>query len=320
MGRLLVIALFAASCIAAPSARADYPAKPVRLVVGLPAGATADALSRILAQGLTVRLGQPVIVENRPGADSALAAEFVARAAPDGYTILFASSGNLAAVPALRSDLRYDPVRDFTALSRIGYATQLLFVHAAVPVRTLDELISYARARPDELNYATGNPAAAVAMAQFIRATGIRLHHVPYKGEAPALPDLVAGRVQLQILASVSQALPLVQEGRLRVLAAVLDRRSPVAPDVPTFAEAGVPEVSARLWSGLVGPRHLARDITELLSREINAVLKSSEVREQLARLAYDPQPSTPEEFAAYIESQVALWKRMIKEGGITAQ
>jgi tripartite-type tricarboxylate transporter receptor subunit TctC len=223
-------------------------------------------------------------------------------------------------VPALRSDLRYDPVSDFTPLSLFGYATQLLFVHPSVPVQTLDELIAYARARPGELNYATGNPTAIVATAQLIHATGIRMHHVPYKGEAPSLPDLVAGRVQLQIIASVAQTLPLVREGRLRVLAAAIDHRSPLAPDVPTFAEAGVPEVTARIWAGIAAPANLAAPITERLSREINVVLKDADVRDQLLRQGYDPQPSSPEAFGAYIKNQLALWKRAVRQSGINTQ
>lgn len=312
--------LIGMAAIPAAAFTQSYPSKPIRLVVGFPAGALADAACRILAQGLTPRLGQPVIVENRPGADSAIAAEHVAKSAPDGYTILYATSSNFAAVPALRSDLRYDPVSDFTPLSLFGYGTQLLFVHAAVPVQTLHELIAYARARPGQLNYATGNPTAIVATAQLIQATGMRLHHVPYKGEAPSLPDLVAGRVQLQIIASVAQTLPLVREGRLRVLAAALDRRSPLAAEVPTFAEAGVPEVTARLWAGIAAPAHLMPAITERLSREINAVLKDPDVRDQLVRQGYDPEPSSPAEFRSYIRSQLALWKRAVRESGIEPQ
>jgi len=319
MHRLLItIALAAGLLAASESASAQtYPTKPLRLICGFPPGAAADAVSRILANALSSALGQPVIVENKPGAESMIAAEYVTRSAPDGYTILFASSSNMVAAPALRREPPYDPTSDFTPLSLIGHGTFLLFSHPSVPASNLHELIEYLRANPDKVNYATGNPIAIIATAQFMRATGTRMVQVPYKGEAPAIPDLVAGRVQLEFIATVAVALPHVNTGRLRVLAAMTDRRSPLAPDVPTLAELGVPEVTVRLWAGLYGPAKLPAAVTQRLSSEINAALKRPEVREQLLRQGYDPQGSSSEELAAYVKSQYALWKQAVKEAGV---
>jgi tripartite-type tricarboxylate transporter receptor subunit TctC len=320
MNKLLGIIALAASLLAAQSAAAQYPAKPVRLIVGFPPGGVADNLARVLAQALSPGLGHPVIVENKPGADSAIGAEYVAKSPPDGYTIFYGTVSAFAVAPALRKDLPYDPITHFTPLSHVADGTFILFTHASVPATTLEELIAYARANPDKLNYGTGNPTAIVATAQLMRAADIRMVHVPYKGEASSLPDLVAGRVQLSFFSGVSQALPFVKEGRLRALAAMIDHRSPLAPDVPTLAEAGFPGVSARAWHGLVGPAKLSREIIERLSREVNVALKRLDVREQFLRQGYDARASTPEEFGAYVKSQLTLWKQTVKESGLAVE
>lgn len=322
MNRLwIALALAAALFIAPDSASSQqYPAKPIRLLVGFPPGAAADNVSRIVAHALSPALGQPIIVENKPGAESAIAAEAVAKSAPDGYTLFFGSSSAMAAVPALRKDPPYNPGTDFTPVSLIGHGTFLLFVHAGVPATNLEQLIGYARANPDKLNYATGNPIAIIATAQFMRAARIRMVWVPYKGEAPAIPDLIANRVQVEFVATVALALPHVNEGRLRVLAAMADRRSPLAPDVPTLAEQGMPGVTVRLWAGIFGPANMPTHVAERLSREMNVLLQRSEVREQLVRQGYDPRGSTREELGAYVKDQYELWKRAVREAGIALQ
>jgi tripartite-type tricarboxylate transporter receptor subunit TctC len=319
MHRLLVTLALAVGLLAASeSASAQaYPSKPLKLICGFPPGAAADSVSRILANALSPALGQPVVVENKPGAESAIAAEYVAKSAPDGYTILFGSSSNMVAAPALRREPPYDPTSDFTPLSLVGHGTFLLFMHPSVPATNLRELIDYVRENPDKLNYATGNPISIIATAQLMKATGTRMVQVPYKGEAPAIPDLIAGRVQVEFIATVAVALPHVQTRRLRVLAAMTDQRSPLAPDVPTLAELGVPEVTVRLWAGLYGPAKLPPAVTQRLSSEINAVLRRPEVREQLVRQGYDPQGSSSEELGAYVRSQYALWKQAVKEAGV---
>ena len=322
MYRLPAALLLAAALLAASdSASAQpYPNRPLRLLVGFPPGAAADNVSRIIAAALSPALGQPVIVENKPGAESAIAAEATAKSAPDGYTIMFASSSNMAAAPALRREPPYDPTRDFTPISLIGHGTFLLFVHPSVPVTNLRELIDYAKANPDKLNYATGNPIAIIGTAQFMKATGLRMMQVPYKGEAPAIPDLIAGRVQLEFVATVAIALPHVSTGRLRVLAAMTDRRSSLAPDVPTLAEQGIEDVTVRLWAGIFGPAKMPAAVVQRLSSEMNALLKRPEVREQLGRQGYDVRGSTPEELGDYVRSQYVLWKQAVRDAGISLQ
>ena len=315
MERLLVaLALVVASQVASAQ---PYPNKPIRFIVGFPPGAAADNVSRILAAQLSPALGQPVIVENKPGAESVIAADTVAKAPPDGYTLLFGSSSNMVAAPALRREPPYDPTNDFSAISLIGHGTFLLFSHPSVPATNLRELIDYARANPDKLNYATGNPISIIATAQFMKATDTRMVQVPYKGEAPAIPDLVAGRVQVEFIATVAVALPHVNTGRLRVLAAMTDQRSPLAPDVPTLAELGVPEVTVRLWAGIFGPAKMPASVVQRLSSEMNAILKRPEVREQLVRQGYDPRGSSSEELGAYVRSQYVLWKQAVREAGV---
>jgi tripartite-type tricarboxylate transporter receptor subunit TctC len=320
MNRRFVALVLAAGLLAASDSASSqhYPSKPVRLICGFPPGAAADAVSRILANALSRALGQPVLVENKPGAESAIAAAYVAKSAPDGYTILFGSSSNMVAAPALRREPPYDPTTDFTPLSLIGHGTFLLFSHPSVPATNLRELVDHLRANPDKLTYATGNPISIIATAQFMKATGTRMVQVPYKGEAPAIPDLVAGRVQVEFIATVAVALPHVNSGRLRVLAAMTDRRSPLVPDVPTLNELGVPDVTVRLWAALYGPAKMPAAVTTRLSSEINTLLTRPEVREQLVRQGYDPQGSSPEELGTYLKSQYALWKQAVKEAGVT--
>ena len=319
MERLITaLVLIAALCAASDSASAQpYPSKPVRLICGFPPGAAADSVSRILANALSSALAQPVIVENKPGAESAIAAAYVAKSAADGYTILFGSSSNMAAAPALRREPPYDPASDFTPLSLIGHGTFLLFTHPSIPATNLAELIEHLRANPDKVSFATGNPISIIATAQFMKATGTRMVQVPYKGEAPAIPDLVAGRVQLEFIATVAIALPHVNTGRLRVLAAMTDQRSPLAPDVPTLGELGISEVTGRRWGGLFGPAKIPAPIVQRLSSEINAALKRPDVREQLQRQGYDPQGSTPDELGSHVRNAYALWKQAVKEAGV---
>ena len=313
---MLALTLLTASNLAI----AQYPTRPIRVLVGFPAGAVADNAARVVAHALSQGLGQPVVVENRPGGDSAIAADAVSRASPDGYTLAFATVSAMAAAPSLRKVPPYDPVADFSHISLIARGTFLLFVNPSVPATTVNELIAYARANPGKLDYGTGNPVALIATAQLMNAAGVSMVHIPYKGEAPALPDLVAGRVQLMFLSSVASGLAQVKEGKLRVIGAMLDRRSLLAPDVPTMAEAGVPSVSVRAWVGLFGPPKMPRDTIQRLSQEMNAILKRPEIREQMVRQGYEAEGSTPEELERYVKDQLVVWSRTIKESLIAQE
>ncbi|HYN13342.1 MAG TPA: tripartite tricarboxylate transporter substrate binding protein, partial [Burkholderiales bacterium] len=268
------------------SALSQYPNKPIRFIVGFPPGGSADPTTRIVGQALSEQLGQPLVVENRPGADSAIAAEMVSKMAPDGYTLMFASNSAMTAAVALRKAPAYDPLKDFTPISMVGRATIFFYVHPSVPAATLKEFVEHARANPGKLNYGTGNPLSILYNVQLMSATGISMLHVPYKGEGPLNPDILAGRVQSSFL-STGTAVSHAKDGRLRALAVLLEKRSPLLPEVPTIAEAGVPQVTVRQWAGVFGPPKLPREIVERLNKEINAALKRPDVLEKLQGYGY---------------------------------
>jgi len=301
------------------TALAQYPEKPIRLVVPFPPGGTADVVARILAQPASQGLGQPIVVDNRAGADGALAALLVKNAAPDGYTIFFASNSPMSAVPALHRTPPYDPRKDFTPISFVGRFTFFLFVNPAVPAKTLAEFIDYARANPGKLNYGSGNTTAIVTMAQLSMLAGLNMTHVPYKGDAPTAADLVAGRVQAAMM-TIAPAFALAKEGKLRILATLLTKRSALAPDVPTMAEAGMPGVSVAPWAGMFAPAKLPKNITARLSREFNEILRRPEILDQLARQGFEGQGSTPEELAAHVKEQVETWAHVVREAKIPVE
>jgi tripartite-type tricarboxylate transporter receptor subunit TctC len=302
--------------LAATLAHAQYPNKPVRFIVGFPPGGSADPTTRIIGAALQEQLGQPFVVENRPGADSAIAAEQVSKMSADGYTLMFASNSAMTAAVALRKSPTYDPLKDFTPISMIGRATIFFYVHPDVPAKTMKEFIAHAKANPGKLNYGTGNPLSILYNQQLINATGIQMLHVPYKGEGPLNPDILAGRVQSAFL-STGSAVSHAKDGRLRPLAVLLARRSPLLPEVPTIDEAGVPEVTVRQWAGVFGPPGLPKDIVARLNREVNAALKRPDVIDKLQSYGYSPEGSTPERLLEVNREDLALWRKLVKEAGI---
>ena len=302
--------------LAASLAWAQYPNKPIRLIVGFPPGGSADPTTRIIGAALQEQMGHPVVVENRPGADSAIAAEQVSRMAADGYTLMFASNSAMTAAVALRKTPPYDPLKDFTPISMVGRATVFFYTHPSVPARTLKEFVDYAKANPGKVVYGTGNPLSILYGQQMVNATGIQWLHVPYKGEGPLNPDILAGRVHVSFL-STGSAVSNAKDGRLRPLAVLLNRRSPLLPDVPTIDEAGVPEVTVRQWAGLYGPPKLPREIVERLNKEVNAALKRPEVLEKLQGYGYAAEGSTPERLLEINRADLELWRRLVKEAGI---
>jgi len=309
-------AAIALLALAALPAAAQYPSKPIRLIVPFPSGSATSTVARILAAPLSQALGQPVVVEDKPGADGAIAGEVVAKSPPDGYTLFMATNSPLAAVPLLHKKPPYDPIADFTPISFVGRYTFYLVVHASVPVKSLTELLDYARANPDKLNYATGNTTAILSTGQLLAFGGAKMVHVPYKGEPPAMTDLVGGRVQV-MFASSTTALPMVRDGKLRALATTNAKRTAQLPDVPTMAEAGMPRFSIGSWAALFGPAKMPKDVVDRLNRELNAALKRPEVREQLERQAFEYAGSTPEELATFLKDQLEVWSRTIRESGI---
>ena len=308
-------ALIFAAALLSGSAFAQYPSKPIRVLVPFGAGSSTDIVMRILAQPLSQSLGQAVVVENKPGADGAIAAAEVAKAAPDGHTLLLATNSPLSAAPHLRK-LPYDALADFTPISLVGNYTFFVLVHPSVPAHNLAELIAYARANPGKLNYGTGNTSGIVMTATLASQAGIDLVLVPYKSEPPAITDLLSGNIQVMI-SSYATVAPHLREGRLRALVTTLPSRSSLMPDVPAIVEAGFPKFSVSPWAGMFGPARMTKDITERLNRELNALVQRQDVRESLLRQAFDPKGSSTDEFAAYVRAQYDIWGRAIREAGI---
>jgi tripartite-type tricarboxylate transporter receptor subunit TctC len=314
--RVRSLAVLAALVLVAAPVAAQYPNKPLRLIVPFPPAGAADLAARVVAQPLSQALGQPIVVENRPGADGAIAADVVIKAAPDGYTLFFGTNTAMCAVPALRKNPPYDPLAEFTPVALVGKFGFFLFVHQDVPAQTVAELLAYARANPGKLNYATGNSTSLLATAQLKSLERLDMVEIPYKGDAPATTDLVAGRVQL-MFATPGTAVPFVKDGKLRALATLLPTRSSLLPDVPTLAEAGLPLISISPWAGLFGPAKMPKKIVDRLAAAMATVLARPEVREQLDQYAFAGQSSTPEELAALLKEQLDAWRRTVREVGI---
>lgn len=300
------------SCVA----QAQFPGKPIRLIVPFPAGSATDTISRILGNSVSQALGQPVLVENKAGADGAIAAAEVAKSPADGYTLLMATNSPMSAVPAMKKNPPYDPVSDFTPITDIGRYTFFIVVHPSVPAKSLGELIAYARANPAKLNYATGNTTGIVSTAFFASQAQIQLVHVPYKGEPQAITDLIAGRVQL-MFASSSTSVPQIREGRLRALVTTLSRRSPLLPEVPTIAEAGMPQFSITSWAGLFGPARMPREVVERLNKEFVAAMGRADVQAAMEKQAFSLSPSSPEQLAAFVKEQMESYRRILQAAGV---
>jgi tripartite-type tricarboxylate transporter receptor subunit TctC len=298
------------------SAHAQFPNKPIRVVVPFPAGSSTDIVTRVLANSVSQAIGQQLVVDNKAGADGAIAAAEVAKAAPDGYTLLMATNSPMSAVPALKKSPPYDPVADFTPITDIGRYTFFILVHPEVPARTLKELIEYARANPGKLNYATGNTTGIVSSAYFASLANIQLVHVPYKGEPQAVTDLIAGRVQLMFCSS-GTSMPHIREGKLRPIVTTLGKRSHLLPELPTIAEAGMPQFSITSWAGLFGPARMPRDVVARLNREFVGAMNRGDVQAAMEKQAFALSPSTPGELAAFVKEQMESYRRILRAAGV---
>jgi tripartite-type tricarboxylate transporter receptor subunit TctC len=313
--KMVLLAACAAFAIQATAQPSLYPNKPLRMLVAFPPGSVSDTLARALAGPLGASLGQPVVVENKPGADGMIAAEQVAKSAPDGHTLFITSSSVLTANPHLKKRVPY-ALTDFSPIAKLGVYTFVLTVHPSVGATTLQELFNYGRANPDKLSYATGNITGFLVTAQLAALGKVSMVQVPYKGETLAMPDLLAGRVQL-MLGTVGVLAPQVKEGKLRALAVLGSRRSTLLPEVPTFAEEGLPRFPVTPSAGVFGPARLPIEIVERLNREINAILRRSDVREQYERQAFEIDTSTPEELGTFMRNQYDAWGRAVRDAGI---
>lgn len=308
--------LFVAAAIAAFPVNAQYPDKPVRLVVPFPPGGAAELGARIFATPLGQALGQPVLIDTKPGADGAIASDFVMKSAPDGYTLYYATNTAFNWVPATRKNPPYDPLRDFTPVSMVGYFGFFLFTHPSVPAKNVAELITYARANPGKLNYGSGNSTSQLFGAQLKKLENLDIVHVPYKGDGPLTIDLIGGRVHMAF-ATPGTAAPQVKEGKLRALAAMFPNRSALLPEVPTAAEAGLGKMSLTPWGGVFGPKGLPREVVDRVARELAVILKRQDVRESFGKLAFEPKSSTPEELSAFLKQQIDTWVTAAREAGI---
>jgi tripartite-type tricarboxylate transporter receptor subunit TctC len=298
-------------------APARYPERPIRLVVPFAPGGTNDVIGRIVGERLAARLGQPVVVDNRAGANSVLGSEIVAHATPDGHTLLIVAAG-FAINPSLRKKLPYDTVRDFAPVGLVGGGPYLMVIHPAVPAKSVGEFVSWARSRPGQVNYASvgvGSPPHLAAELLKISAS-IDLNHVPYKGGGAVLPDLIAGRVSM-FFGSISTLKPQVDTGKLRAVAVTTVKRAPALPGVPTFIESGLKDYEVDGWYGLLAPVKTPAAVVNRLNAELRQVLNEAETRERFLQRGMQPAPGTAQEFAALIRSEIAKWGKVIRAAGI---
>jgi tripartite-type tricarboxylate transporter receptor subunit TctC len=310
-GTVLVLAALAASTGFCQT----YPAKPVRVIAPFAPGGGTDFIARLIAQKLTERLGQQVIVENKPGAGGNLGAEYAVKSAPDGYTLLLIA-GSYTVNPSLYK-LSFDPVEDISPIIQLSQGPFIVAVHPSVPATTLKELIEYARKQPDKLSYASAGSGSITHLATelFLDMAKIKVLHIPYKGTGPALNDTIAGNTQL-ISGSVATTLQFIKSGRLRGLAVTTPQRIPAAPELPTVAEAGVPGYAAPTWSGLVGPAGMPRPVLDKLNAAVNRALQTPAFKERFASIGDEPGGGTPEDFGNTIKLDLAKWKDVVQRSG----
>lgn len=320
--RLLSAAVVSGAALMAASvahAASDYPNKPITLVVPFPAGSGTDAVGRIFGSELSAILGQQIVVENKPGANATIAASYVARAKPDGYTLFVTTNTSHSDAPWLMKNVSYDPVKDFTPIARGGNLPFILVVNPKRPWKNVSELVADAKKNPGRITYASGNSTGIVAGATLANRAGIDILHVPYKGTPQGLTDVVGGQVDF-MFTDLTSGLPFVQSGQLRALAVSTAERSAIVPDLPSMAEAGVKDFDLNSWNGYFGPAGLPPEVVAKLNAAINQVVAKPEVKKRLADLGFDAFSSTPEAFAQFVSDQRTLWGKLIKDAGIEQQ
>ena len=305
---------------ASAAEREVYPSRPIRMLVPHPAGGGNDILARLLGQKLQAEWGFPVIVDNRAGGNTIIATEIIARASPDGYTLILTSSTH-SVIPGFYPKLPYDPIRDFDAVGLIATSSPILVIHPSVPATGVREFISWAKSRPSPLNYGSSGVSGSghLAMELFKSKAGLQLAHVPYKGMAPVINDLIAGNVSV-MFGNLAPTLPHVRSGRLRALATAGAKRSQVIPELPTIAESGLPGFEVSPYFGVLGPAHMPKGVVEKLNAEISRIFQLPESRERLAALGFDTTPETPERFMSMIKVDMNMWGELIRQNKITLE
>ncbi len=311
-----VLAVFA-STVAAQS----FPAKPVRILVGFGAGGATDIVARTLAQSLTADWKQNVLVENRAGASGMIAAEMTAKAPPDGYTLMITPQTSLAVAPALYGKAPYDTMRDFTPITLTGYTPLLMVVHPSFPVKNFKEFIALAKKSKEPITFGSGGVGSSPHMAGELMASqlGIKITHVPYKGENPALADTVGGQIPV-MFGNLPVAIPQVQSGRLRGIANTWSTRSPLAPEIPTVAEAGFKDYAIATWFGLLGPANMPPELVARIQRDTARMFNTPATREKLTGMGVDLVLNSPDQFRDYLRTEIARYTKVIKDAGIKAQ
>jgi tripartite-type tricarboxylate transporter receptor subunit TctC len=314
---VLAAALFA---VALPAVAQTWPAKPVRIVVPFPAGGPTDVLTRSLADKLGAQLGHPVVVENKPGAGGAIGADFVAKSAADGYTLVMATTSTHSIGPYL-AKLPYDPEKDFTPIVWVGNATNILVVNNQLGVSSVSELIALARKDPGKLNYATSGVGTVVHLTSeyFASMAGVKLTHVPYKGVQQSIPDLISGQVSI-LFDNIMTAQPHIKAGKVTALAISSPNRSPLVPGIPTVAESGLPGFQSVTWFGVLGPANTPRAVVERMNAEVNKALLLPEIQARFAQMGFEPAGGTAAEFAQTIQRDSQKWSKVIKDAGVRAE
>src|SRR5262245_5260386 len=317
IGALATALLLAAAAIGIPAQADDYPSRPVRIVVGFIPGSSADITARVLGSRMGQILGQQFVVENKPGAGSSLAAEFVARAPKDGYTLFLGSSANITN-QAILSNISFDLTKDFAPIALATTAAVILVVHPSTAVNSVQELVALAKSKPGEVLYASTGVGTAPHLAAELFATraGVKLVHVPYQGSPQAATDLIAGRTHM-MFSPASAVMPNVEAGKLKALASAAAKRPGIAPNIPTMAEAGMPDFDTSIWFGLMAPVGTPRPIVDKLSRALNEALKADEVLTSFKSQGFDPLGGTPEELAAFMVKEVGKWGAAATAAGI---
>ena len=313
---LRVVMAAALSLVAVAANAQGYPSKPITFVVPFGPGSGSDLIGRIIGQRLGAALGTSVIVENKPGANGAIAAVQVARSAPDGYTIFLASNTPMSAAPSLNKSISYDPIKDFIGLCRIGSFTQLLLVHPDIPAKSVPELIAYAKANPGKLSFASGNASSVVAGETLKRAAGLDLLHVPYRSSVPAVQDVLGGRVSM-LFTDMATGLPHHRSGALRGLATTRLARSALVPELPTLDESGVKGFDMDSWAAFFLPANTPPEIVVRLNTELRKIIDDPEVKAKIAATGFEAFSSSTDELDIFVKAQLVKWTKMIKEAGI---
>lgn len=320
IGSVLPVALAGAALIITNTSFAQpYPGKVIKIIVPLVAGGPPDAMARLLAPALSLRIGQTVIVENRPGGGGTIGTKAVASAPADGYTLLF-SGANHTQAPAVTKVLDYDPIKDFVPIATVGWGSWLLVVPSSGPARTVNELIDYAKANPGKLNWGFGlNAGPHLFGEMFVAATGIDVAKISYKGGQQVIPDILGGRIDMNF-GTTGTLLSLIRDGRLRALAVTSEIRSPDLPDVPTMSESGLPQLTHGFWTGLLAPAGTPIEIVSKLNDEINLILATPEMKANLLKQGYEPKAGSPQDFAMLLAHEIDVWSKAAKAAGIVPQ